>query len=115
MPDPTLDVLRGTLDLLILKAVAAGPLHGYAVAKWVKAASRETLDVEDRALYLALHRLEARKSIRGRWTTSPTGRRAKQYELTAAGRKRLATDRAQWERYVRAMGYVLTSKLAERV
>src|SRR5262245_46802543 len=106
-----LDVLRGTLDLLILRAVAAGPLHGYAVAKWVKAASRDTLAVEDRALYIALHRLEAKKAIRGRWTTSPTGRRAKQYELTAAGRKRLAADQEQWQRYVEAMGNVLTTDL----
>ena len=81
----TLDVLRGTLELLILKAVASGPLHGYAIARWVKAASRETLDVEDRALYIALHRLEAKKAIRGRWVTSPVGRKAKQYELTAVG------------------------------
>jgi PadR family transcriptional regulator, regulatory protein PadR len=106
-----LDVLRGTLDLLILRAVAAGPLHGYAVAKWVKAASRDTLAVEDRALYIALHRLEAKKAIRGRWTTSPTGRRAKQYELTALGRKRLAADQEQWQRYVEAMGNVLTTDL----
>jgi PadR family transcriptional regulator, regulatory protein PadR len=107
MPDDMLDVLRGTLELLILRAVAAGPIHGYAVAKWVKTASQEMLAVEDRALYLALHRLEAKKLIRGRWTASPTGRRAKQYELTSAGEKRLAADRDQWQRYVQAMGYVL--------
>src|SRR5262245_22473234 len=104
-----LDVLRGTLDLLILRAVAAGPLHGYAVAKWVRAASRDTLDIEDRALYIALHRLEAKKAIRGRWTTSPTGRKAKQYELTPVGRKRLLADQEQWQRYVQAMGYVLAT------
>ena len=106
MPDQ-LDVLRGTLELLILKAVASGPLHGYAISRWVKSASRDTLGVEDRALYIALHRLEAKKAIRGRWTTSPAGRKAKQYELTAAGRKRLATDAEQWQRYVAAMGWVL--------
>jgi transcriptional regulator len=110
-----LDVLRGTLELLILKAIAAGPLHGYAIARWVKAASRETLDVEDRALYIALHRLEAKKAVRGRWTTSPAGRKAKQYELTAAGRKRLAADEAQWRRYVDAMACVLSTKAAEGV
>ena len=110
-----LDVLRGTLELLILKAVATGPLHGYAIARWVKAASRDTLDVEDRALYIALHRLEAKKAIRGRWTTSPVGRKAKQYELTAAGRKRLTADEAQWQRYVDAMAWVLSAKPAEGV
>ena len=111
----TLDVLRGTLELLILKAVASGPLHGYAIARWVKAASRETLDVEDRALYIALHRLEAKKAIRGRWVTSPVGRKAKQYELTALGRKRLAADEAHWQRYVAAMAFVLSVKPAEGV
>jgi transcriptional regulator len=110
-----LDVLRGTLELLILKAVATGPLHGYAIARWVKAASRDTLGVEDRALYIALHRLEAKKAIRGRWTTSAVGRKAKEYELTAAGRKRLAADEAQWQRYVDAMAWVLSAKPAEGV
>src|ERR1041384_466194 len=100
-----LDVLRGTLELLILKAIATGPLHGYAIARWVKNASRDTLDVEDRALYIALHRLEAKKAVRGRWATSPAGRPAKQYELTAAGRKRLAAEEDQWMRYVAAMGW----------
>jgi PadR family transcriptional regulator, regulatory protein PadR len=108
-----LDVLRGTLELLILKAIASGPLHGYAIARWVKAASRDTLDVEDRALYIALHRLEAKKAIRGRWTTSPAGRKAKQYELSVAGTKRLAADEAQWQRYVAAMGWVLAAKPVE--
>src|SRR4051812_28885767 len=105
--DAGLDLVRGTLDLLVLKALAAGPLHGYAIAKWVKAASRDALNVEDRALYLALHRLDARGLVRGRWQTSATGRRAKQYELTAAGRKRLVDHVSEWERYVRAMGHVL--------
>lgn len=102
-----LDVMRGTLDLLILRAVATEPLHGYALSRWVRAASRDKIDIEDRALYIALHRLEAKKLIRGRWATSPTGRRARQYEITAAGKKRLAEDQAQWQRYVEAMSFVL--------
>jgi transcriptional regulator len=113
--DSGLDLLRGTLDLLVLKALDAGPLHGYAIAKWVKAASRETLDIEDRALYIALHRLEAARLIRGRWQTTTTGRRAKQYDLTPAGRKRLEEDRAYWRRYVRAMDHVLRTGLVEGV
>ena len=108
-----LDLLRGTLDLLILKTLEAGPLHGYAVAKWVKSASRDMLDIEDRALYIALHRLEARKLIRGRWHVTETGRRAKQYELTSGGRKRLQADRDYWQRYVRAMNAVLRTDLVE--
>ena len=107
MGDTGLDLLRGTLDLMLLKALAWQPMHGYAAAKWVREASRETLGIEDRALYIALHRLEAKKLIRGKWRISTTGRRAKFYELTAAGRARLEADLSQWEQYVRAMGYVL--------
>jgi PadR family transcriptional regulator PadR len=109
MGDTGLDLLRGTLDLMLLKALAWQPLHGYAAAKWVRAASKDTLDVDDRALYIALHRLEARKLIKGRWQTTATGRKAKCYELTAAGRARLKANVSQWEQYVRAMGHVLTA------
>jgi PadR family transcriptional regulator PadR len=108
-----LDLLRGTLDLLILQALQAGPLHGYALSKWVKSASREMLVVEDRALYIALHRLEARKLIRGGWHVTETGRRARRYEITAAGKKRLRADREYWKRYVQAMNSVLHAGLAE--
>ena len=103
----SLGVLHGTVDLLVLQALAAGPLHGYAVARWVKSASRDALDLEDRVLYLALHRLEARKLLRGRTRTTASGRQAKEYELTAAGRRRLETHTSEWKRYVRAMGWVL--------
>jgi PadR family transcriptional regulator PadR len=108
MGDGGLDLLRGTLDVMLLKALAWQPMHGYAAAKWVRAASRDTLEVDDRALYI-----EARKLIKGRWQTTTTGRKAKCYELTAAGRTRLKADLTQWEQYVRAMGYVLTADPAE--
>ena len=114
MGDTGLDLLRGTLDLMLLRALAWHPMHGYAAAKWVRAASKDTLDVDDRALYIALHRLEARKLIRGRWQTTSTGRKAKIYELTAAGRARLKADLSQWERYVRAMGNLLSANLVEQ-
>ena len=113
MSDDGLDLLRGTLDLLILKALDSGPLHGYALSRWVKAASGEMLAVEDRALYIALHRLEARKLIRGGWHVTETGRRARRYELTSAGRKRLSADREYWKRYVQAMNAVLRTGLTE--
>jgi transcriptional regulator len=108
-----LDLLRGTLDLLILKALETEPLHGYALSRWVKSASREMILVEDRALYIALHRLEERKLIRGAWHVTDTGRRARQYEITAPGRKRLRADREYWQRYVLAMNAVLHTGLAE--
>ena len=108
-----LELLPGTVDLLILKALGGGPRHGYAVAKWIKASSKEALGIEDRALYIALHRLEGKKLIRGRWCVTSTGRRAKCYELTEAGEKRLASEMSHWQQYVRAMGHVLRADFAE--
>lgn len=108
-----LDLLRGTLDLLILKAVAWGPMHGYAIAKWIKSTSRDALLVEDRALYIALHRLEARKLIKGHWEITSTGRRAKCYTLTVPGRQQLAANISQWKRYIQAIDFVLTAPLAD--
>ena len=107
MDDSELDLLRGTVDLLILRALAGGPMHGYLVSKWVRSASRNMLNVEERALYIALHRLEDRKLVKGKWQVTEAGRRVKRYELTDAGRKRLTTGTTQWERYVEAMTYVL--------
>jgi transcriptional regulator len=108
MPDE-LELLRGTLDLLVLQAVSGRPLHGYAVLKWIRESSRNALDVEERALYVALHRLEGKKQVKGRWDITGTGRRAKSYEITAAGRKRLERDTGRWQQYVRAMGHVLST------
>lgn len=102
-----MNLLRGTLDLLVLRALSWEPMHGYAVLKWLRASSKETLDVEERALYVALHRLEGDKLIRGQWRVLETGRRAKMYEITAAGRERMAGDLARWQKYVRSMGYIL--------
>ena len=113
MDDSELDLLRGTLDLLILRALAGGPMHGYVVSKWVRAASRNMLNVEDRALYIALHRLEERKLVKGKWQVTEAGRRVKRYELTDAGRKSLTTSTSQWERYVEAMTYVLRAPETE--
>ena len=107
-----LDLLRGTLDLLVLQALAAGPQHGYAVTKWVKTASRGLLNIEDRALYIALHRLEEKKLVRGRWLTAD-GRRKRQYELTASGRARLTAHTSEWREYVKAMAFVLNAPLPE--
>ena len=107
MDESELDLLRGTLDLLILRALAGGPMHGYLVSKWVRSASRNMLNVEDRALYIALHRLEDRKMVKGKWQVTEAGRRVKRYELTDTGRKRLTTSTIEWERYVEAMAYVL--------
>lgn len=102
-----LDLLQGTLDVLVLKALAWGPRHGYAVARWIKETSDDALTVEDRALYVALHRLEGRGWIESEWGLSENNRKAKYYQLTSAGRKQLRAEAAQWTRYAEAVFKVL--------
>jgi PadR family transcriptional regulator PadR len=99
----SLDVLRGTLDLLILKALSWGPAHGYAVAEWIERVTADTLVIEEGSLYPALHRLEERGLIEAEWGLSGTNRRAKYYELTPAGREALRAESASWARYAKAV------------
>ena len=101
------DLLPGTLDLLILKALARGPLHGYAVAEWLHQTSDDVLKVEEGALYPALHRLELRGLLDAKWGTSDNNRRAKFYSLTAAGRKQLAQETEFWSRMSGAVARIL--------
>src|SRR6266849_2213714 len=86
------DLIQGTLEMLVLKALARGPLHGYAVAEWIHQTSQQLLKVEEGALYPALHRLELRGLLKAKWGTSDNNRRAKFYELTADGQRRLDTE-----------------------
>ncbi|HEX5439026.1 MAG TPA: PadR family transcriptional regulator [Gemmatimonadaceae bacterium] len=102
-----LDLLQGTLDVLVLKALAWGPQHGYAVARWIKSTSDEALTVEDRALYVALHRMEGRGWIEAEWGLSENNRKARYYQLTRAGRKQLHAEAARWTRYAEAVFKVL--------
>ena len=104
---PPLDLLQGTLDLLVLKAVSWGPRHGYAVATWIRERSGEELLVEEGALYPALHRLERRGWLAAEWGLSDNNRKAKYYTLTAKGRTQLRAELSLWERYVGAVGKVL--------
>ena len=113
MDDSELDLLRGTLDLLILKALAAGGSTAMRSPNGSALRAAEMLNVEDRALYIALHRLEARKLVKGRWQLTNAGRRVKRYELTPAGEERLVADISHWEPYVQAMTYVLQTALPE--
>ncbi len=101
------DLLQGTLDLLILKALAKGSLHGYGVAEWIHDSSQDVLRVEEGALYPALHRLELRGLLASEWGTSDNNRRAKFYALTATGRKRLAEETEYWRRMSGAVARVL--------
>ena len=102
-----LALLQGTLDVLVLKALMFGPRHGYAVASGIRDTSDETLTVEDRALYVALHRLEDRGWVESEWGLSENNRKAKYYELTPRGRAQLRTETARWTMYADAVFKVL--------
>ncbi len=111
--DDQADLLPGTLDLLILKAVSLGPQHGYGVLVRIGQISKGALSIEQGALYPALHRLERQGLLSSEWGTSDHNRRAKFYELTAQGRKRLARETEEWNRLVAAMGAVLKARPEE--
>jgi len=102
-----IDLLQGTLDLLILRTLLFGPAHGHAIAKHIKRTSEDLLQVETGSLYPALHRLEAQGWIAASWDVAPTGKRAKFYRLTGAGRNQLSAERTKWDTFARAMGLVL--------
>jgi PadR family transcriptional regulator PadR len=101
------ELLQGTLDLLILKALASGAMHGYGVAEWIHDSSQDVLRVEEGALYPALHRLELRGLLSAEWGMSDNHRRAKFYALTAAGRKQLAQETEYWQRMSGAVARIL--------
>src|SRR5258708_6675889 len=105
--DASVPLLKGTLDLLVLKALSWGPLHGYAIATWLEERSDGTLGVDDSALYQALQRMEARGWLSAEWGVSDTYRRARYYKLTAAGRQRLRTESETWLRYTRSVTGIL--------
>ena len=101
------DLLQGTLDLLILRTLLEGPSHGHAIAKHIQRTSEDLLQVETGSLYPALHRLEAKGWIAASWELSDKGKRARFYRLTARGRKQLVAERSKWEVFSRAMRLVL--------
>ncbi|HEV3142001.1 MAG TPA: PadR family transcriptional regulator [Vicinamibacterales bacterium] len=101
------DFLPGTLDMLILKTLSRGPLHGYAIVQFIHDASRDVLEVEEGALYPALHRLEVRGLLRATWGTSDNNRRAKFYALTALGRRELTAESDHWQRVSSAVTRVM--------
>lgn len=106
-PDRSTGVLQGTLDMLVLKALLRGPMHGYDVTEYILSRSEDVLRVEEGALYPALHRLELRGLLESEWGVSANNRRAKYYRLTAAGRKRLARESSDWARVSGAIQRVM--------
>lgn len=105
--DDELQVLQGTLDVLAMKALTWGPRHGYAIVRWIAATTDAELNVEDRALYVSLHRMEQRGWVESEWGVSENNRRAKYYQLTAAGREQLRAQAQRWSRYASAVTRVL--------
>jgi PadR family transcriptional regulator PadR len=103
----SLPLLKGTLDLLVLKALSWRPRHGYGVASWLEEHSGGTLGVEDSALYQALHRLEARRLVQAEWGVTENNRRARYYRLTAQGRRQLGAEAATWLRYTQSVSAIL--------
>jgi transcriptional regulator len=102
-----LDLLQGTLDLLILRTLLGGPAHGHAIAKHIQKTSEELLQVETGSLYPALHRLEAKGWVEANWELSDKGKRARYYKLTRDGRKQLSSERSRWDAFARAIGLIL--------
>ncbi len=101
------EMLQGTLDMLILRTLMAGPAHGHTIASVIERSSEDVLQVEQGSLYPALHRLEDKGWLVSHWGTSENNRKAKFYKLTAAGRKRLTTERSRWRQMVAAIGRVM--------
>jgi transcriptional regulator len=102
-----MDLLQGTLDVLVLKALSWGPQHGYAVGRWIERTTEEALRIEEGALYPALHRLEKKGLIAAEWGVSENNRRAKFYEMTELGRRELQAQSATWHSYAQAIAKVL--------
>ena len=112
MPDTTaenLELLQGTLDVLVLKTLSWGPRHGYAIARWIRDTTDDVLRIEEGALYPALHRMQKRGWIEAEWGLSENNRRAKYYQLTTRGRQQLRAESVTWSRYSTAVSKVLSA------
>ena len=110
MPAPDLDIVRGTLDVLILKTLSWGPMHGLGVLRWIERTSEQQLQVEEGALYPALHRLEQKGFLAAEWGVTERNRQAKFYRLTTAGRAALRAEVSRWTRYTHAVNLVLAAE-----
>jgi PadR family transcriptional regulator len=112
VPKPTIDLLQGTLDVLVLKALSGGPAHGYGIARWLEQVTDDVLHIEEGSLYPALHRMEQKGWIESEWGLSDNNRRAKFYRLTGAGRKQLRAETSTWSLFSRAVSKALTTEPA---
>ena len=110
---PDLDLIRGTLDLLVLKTLSWGPMHGLAVLRWIEQATHEELQIEEGALYPALHRMEEKGWLEAEWGYTEKNRKAKFYRLSTLGRKQLAAELSKWSRYSNVVELVLAARAAQ--
>lgn len=110
MAETPVRLLKGTLDVLILRTLGWGPAHGYAISRWIRQSSGDDLQIEEGALYPALRRLEERGWVASRWETAESGRDARVHELTAVGRKAMRSEVAAWQRYVEVFARVLDAR-----
>jgi transcriptional regulator len=112
MPASELDLVRGTLDLMVLKALSWGPMHGLAVLRWIERTTNDRLQIEEGALYPALHRMEQRGWLAAEWGYTDANRKAKFYRLTTQGRRQLTAELSRWSRYTEAVGLVIAAEAA---
>jgi len=110
MPGPELDLVRGTLDFMLLKALSWGPMHGLATLRWIERVTEERLQIEEGALYPALHRMEQRGWLAAEWGYTEANRKAKFYRLTPPGRKQLTSELSRWSRYTEAVELVIAAE-----
>ena len=104
------ELLQGTLDLIVLKTLSWGSMHGFGIARWIQRTTGDVLQVEEGSLYPALYRMENRGWIKAQWALTENGRRAKYYKLTAAGRRQLTAEAESWERVSEAIGKIMSAK-----
>ena len=110
MERTNIDLLQGTLGVLILKALSWGPRHGYGIARWIEETAGDSLPIEEGSLYPALHRLQARGLVTSAWTTSDTNRRVKSYTITEEGRARLKAELSRWDHFSASITRVLSAR-----
>lgn len=107
---PPISLLQGTLDLIVLKTLSWGPMHGFGIARWIQSTTADVLQVEEGSLYPALYRMENRGWIKADWALTENGRRAKYYKLTAVGRRQLAAETQSWDQLTGAIGKIMTAR-----